>query len=482
MIKNDRQYRITKARADEFRTALAEASEDKTVSDPLIAKAMRDGVASQLQSLDFELAEYDRLRAGDVSVIKAQGLADLPRALIRARVALGFTQAELAERLELREQQIQRWEGIDYANASLETLVKVARALGVETREEVFVPHRKFSRTAFLQNLAAVGITKDLLRKLTPGEIAETLLTESGVEKFFTAAFKAANLLERFVAIPAGKLLALENLRPSLAAAATARFKVPANAKSVAVHAQAVLANYLAALIVTTWIDAPKASLPSSPEKIRTELNIDAKMVTLGKLVAYAWDCGVAVLPLKVAGGFHGAVWEIEKRCVVVLKQSAELEARWLFDLLHELGHIARKHVHAEGTLIETHPIKPGEVDAETEEEANEWAQQVLFGNDDRLAEIEEACEIASKGKLPRLKEVIPVIAERYHLHVGTLANHLAYRLDEQGNDWWGAAQNLQADGPNPFDVVRSELLRRVELQRLNPIDRDLVVRSLTED
>lgn len=483
MIKNDRQYRITKAKAEEFRAALEDAARDTSIDDPLIAQAMRDGIASQLHSLEFEVTEYENLRAGNVSLIKAQGLTDLPRAMIGARIARGFTQAQLADKIGLHEQQIQRWESENYANASLQALAKVADALGVETREEVFVPHRKLSRPAFLQSLTSVGISKEFLRKLAPPEVTEPLLGEASFEKFFTAAFRAANLLERFVAIPASKLLALEDLKPSLLAASTARFKVPVKANSATVHAQAVLANYIGALIVSAWIHDSGMALPKSATTIRKNLNLDVEALTLAKLVTFAWDHGVAVVPLRIAGGFHGAVWQIEKRFVVVLKQGIELEARWLFDLLHELGHIARGHVTSEDAVIEVAPIKPGEVaDAEAEEEANEWAQSVLFGGEEQLAEIEEACEIASKGKLPRLKEAVQVIAGKYHVLVGVLANHLAFRLAEQGNDWWGASQNLQAGGENPFDVVRRELLRRIRLERLNPIDRDLVVRSLMED
>ncbi|MCB1103423.1 MAG: helix-turn-helix transcriptional regulator [Opitutaceae bacterium] len=480
MIKNDRQYRISKSKVAEFRTAL-ELAKSSSHGDPLLDLAARDGVASQLETLESDIAEYERLRTGNVGVIQSQGLVGLPRALIRARIAQGLTQNQLAKRLDLPEQQVQRWEGNDYANASLQALAKVANALEVTTREEVFVPTRNFSVSGFLNNLTKVGITKDLLRRLTPPDLAETLLSANPAEELFTAAFRAANLLERFVAIPAEKLLAMENLQPSLTAAATARFKIPATARAIAVHAQAIFANYLAALVSSAWITPPDLSFPRSSEELRKDLQLETQPLSLDALVAYAWSHGIAVVPLRVAGGFHGAVWEIDGRCVVVLKQSAELEARWIYDLLHELGHVARGHVHAEGTIIEPQPIQQNDADITAEDEANEWAQEAAFGDEDRLVQIEEACEIASHGKLQRLKETVPVVAARFHVHAGMLANHLAHRLDEQGNDWWGAAQNLQSSGPSPFDVVRNELLKRIDLKQLNPIDRDLIVRSVSE-
>lgn len=82
MIKNERQYRISNANAAAFREALAQESEDRSHDDPIVARAMRDGIASQLQSLEYEIVEYERLRSGESTVIQAESWADLPRALI----------------------------------------------------------------------------------------------------------------------------------------------------------------------------------------------------------------------------------------------------------------------------------------------------------------------------------------------------------------------------------------------------------------
>ena len=56
-------------------------------------------------------------------------LNDLPQALIRARIASGLSQRELAMRLGLKEQQIQRYEATKYASASLSRVIEVAQAI-----------------------------------------------------------------------------------------------------------------------------------------------------------------------------------------------------------------------------------------------------------------------------------------------------------------------------------------------------------------
>lgn len=141
MIKNEREYRITKAQATKFEHALSQLSSQGEGAQlhPLVQKAQRDAVQSQLDELKEELTEYETLRAGQCSVLSLDSLEELPKALIRARIAAGLTQRELAERLGLKEQQIQRYEATEYASADLARVNEVARALGVRVREDVFL-------------------------------------------------------------------------------------------------------------------------------------------------------------------------------------------------------------------------------------------------------------------------------------------------------------------------------------------------------
>ena len=135
MIKNERQYRITRAHADRFSEALREL-EGQTAEDegvhPLLLKAKRDAVRSQLADLEGELRDYERLKSGDFEFGRLDAVAEVPRLLIRARIARGLSQKSLASRLGLKEQQIQRYEASEYASASLARIRSVAEVLGVE--------------------------------------------------------------------------------------------------------------------------------------------------------------------------------------------------------------------------------------------------------------------------------------------------------------------------------------------------------------
>ena len=90
---------------------------------------MRDGLRSQLDDLEAELAEYDALRQGQVFTLEAESIVGIGEALIKARIVRNLTQKELAERLSLAEQQIQRYEATQYRGVAAERLQQVADAL-----------------------------------------------------------------------------------------------------------------------------------------------------------------------------------------------------------------------------------------------------------------------------------------------------------------------------------------------------------------
>lgn len=134
MIKNERQYRVTKTWADRFASdvrELVQRSGPTLDVDPVLAKAQLDAATSQLEELRCQLDEYDALRSGQQSSWSVTSLDDLPTALIRARIANGLSQKELADRLGLKEQQIQRYEATDYESASLARIMDIADALGL---------------------------------------------------------------------------------------------------------------------------------------------------------------------------------------------------------------------------------------------------------------------------------------------------------------------------------------------------------------
>ena len=75
--------------------------------------------------------------------IELELLDELPTGLIKARVASGLSQKELAAKLSLKEQQIQRYEANDYAGASLARILEVANALRITVRLKLTIGHHR---------------------------------------------------------------------------------------------------------------------------------------------------------------------------------------------------------------------------------------------------------------------------------------------------------------------------------------------------
>jgi ribosome-binding protein aMBF1 (putative translation factor) len=137
MITNERQYRISKAEAERFEQALVASDKETAQLHPLLRQAMHDGLQSQLDELREQIVAYEHLRNDGVTILELDSLDQLPDALIQARIAAGLTHKDLAHRLGLREQQIQRYEATRYEGAAFRRIQEVANALGLRISERV---------------------------------------------------------------------------------------------------------------------------------------------------------------------------------------------------------------------------------------------------------------------------------------------------------------------------------------------------------
>ncbi len=136
VIKNERQYRITKSQITKFEAALDEITARRGAKSRL-RKLGEDTLRGQLDELRGEVKQYEELRSGGPKPIHIDSFDALPRALVEARIVARLSQKDLAERLDLKEQQIQRYEATDYSSASLTRLKDIAKALGVNISGEM---------------------------------------------------------------------------------------------------------------------------------------------------------------------------------------------------------------------------------------------------------------------------------------------------------------------------------------------------------
>ncbi|HEY3182976.1 MAG TPA: helix-turn-helix transcriptional regulator [Gaiellaceae bacterium] len=104
---------------------------------PRLQQAMLDGLRSQLDDLREELRQYEALREGKVKRRVLTSLLDLPDALIEGRIVRRLTQKELAKKLGVPEQQVQRYEKTRYSGVGIERLQQVADVLGISLKKTI---------------------------------------------------------------------------------------------------------------------------------------------------------------------------------------------------------------------------------------------------------------------------------------------------------------------------------------------------------
>ena len=134
MILNQRQFNISRSELRKLRERLAalEAPDQPLAFDRPRLQLVTSAAARQVSELQEELDEYEALRTGTVPVAPIGSLSEIPLAIIRARIARGWTQARLGQELGLAEQQVQRYERTNYRGASLDRLRTIADLLNVQ--------------------------------------------------------------------------------------------------------------------------------------------------------------------------------------------------------------------------------------------------------------------------------------------------------------------------------------------------------------
>ena len=132
MIYSEEQYGISTDQLAKLKEALVAATKRETEDDWTRSLEI-DALKSQIAELEADLTHYDLLKSGEITVAKSHSLETLPSTLIQARIAQGLSQSELAEALDIKPQQVQRYEASEYMGASLAELIEAANILNVHT-------------------------------------------------------------------------------------------------------------------------------------------------------------------------------------------------------------------------------------------------------------------------------------------------------------------------------------------------------------
>lgn len=70
MIRNERQYKITKAQIKKFKEALEKFEKQKSKAHPMLVKVQKGAMKSEISILKGQVKDYEKLRSGKYKVLK----------------------------------------------------------------------------------------------------------------------------------------------------------------------------------------------------------------------------------------------------------------------------------------------------------------------------------------------------------------------------------------------------------------------------
>lgn len=129
MIKSDAQRERTVTQIAGFRDALGKMESGKAGKRAAAIRGSYEGMICQLED---ELREYDQLKSGELLLPPLQRLDEIAPFIVKLRIAKGVSQTELARRLGVSKQVINRYEESDYQTAAISRLQEILGAIGVK--------------------------------------------------------------------------------------------------------------------------------------------------------------------------------------------------------------------------------------------------------------------------------------------------------------------------------------------------------------
>ncbi len=135
MIQNKRQYSVTKKQIKTLSSALKASVQEKANMHARLYEAMVAGMRSQIDELKQEVRDFEELQ--NASRLHMRSSGDFAHVLIQGRLARGLTQNELAKKLRLKPQQIQKYESTQYRGASLKRILDVLAALDLDFQADI---------------------------------------------------------------------------------------------------------------------------------------------------------------------------------------------------------------------------------------------------------------------------------------------------------------------------------------------------------
>jgi HTH-type transcriptional regulator / antitoxin HigA len=361
LILNEREARDARVLASELHRLLSsEQAFEPIVAGlpPQVVNGFRKAIKAEKAELEALVAAYEAAKMGEFEDLKRRAKNDPGLSLIVARIARSLTQKELARKLGLKEQQIQRYEADRYNSISLANFKRIAGLLGVEW--EIKLSEWFGGGWNIASDVSAVEVRKILKHARAHGWFDDNLTTLPDEE--------SVNYLQRYVSDHILKYGSPSLLRTGL--------NVQDHSEDLSLVAwKARVTRRAEQIIATRDITYRPLDITWLLELVRLSRNNDGPALARDLLLSKGI---VLVAEPQIAGmKVDGAAFLLEGVPVIGLTLRRDTVDGFWFTLLHEVGHVIL-HYRTGLSVGFFDDTDAGSVD-EVEQEADDFASNILI-------------------------------------------------------------------------------------------------------
>ena len=381
------------------------------------------------------------------------------RRLKALRENRGFSQRDLALLVGMPAPQLSKLEAGD-SDMRLSTVRSLLRAMGASFADIAGPDAPEVSVKELRKRAEKAGVPRALV----------TVIAEA------VGARDLPRILQRGFGWSEAELVAGVPSLPRLTVPVALKAKAAQDARTSALLALARTVSEISAAVLQT---SPRP-VPSDPASVRAEILKQSGKMSLDTLLRWAWESGILVVPMLGAGGFSAAAWLVDTRPAIVLKEARDLASYWIFDLAHELGHLAHGHT-VDRAVVDVDSPTAGDASDAQEQQANRYALDLLLpGHEDLLSAIRQRA--AGPRAHLNFKPAVEALAAQAGVSPAVLGIVAAFDMPDvaQPKDRWGSANNLGAvEGPGRA-IAEGHFAEAVSLESLPALDAALV-RAVTQ-
>lgn len=482
MILNNRELEITRFAEQKFQNHLNlinERLKGKDIPEFLVIE--KDAIIEQIKTLTLQISEYEELWGSNQSFPEISSYFDLSSNLINSRISQGITQDELAQKIGIDVQSIEDLESSNFEFASLEVIQRIIEILNIKLSPDLFIPENNITYKDFFKKIHNIGLDHyKLYLNILPSKIVSYLESVKKNDLINYIGLVTIGYICRIISLKPIEFLTDEIINLPVSKIGSVRYKIRKNADLQYTKAYTFYAHYIALITLQAFPILP-LKIIEHPFELRNEIISSFGEINLINALKYLWRCGIPAISLNDSGAFQGALIKNEGRYLIILKSQSKSEARYIFDLFHELFHIIQQKDDERNQFMELEEygvINSSDTKGlEEEEEANLFAAAVLLGKPPN--KIIKKCLDMANNDLSRLKKSVVDIAKQENLPVDILANCVAYKISQHGYNWWGSAESLQFKKDNTQQIINEISFHYLDFTLLSYPDQEILIKAL---